>query len=517
MTYREKIVLTYGCSILAIITFWTIKTDIFGVDPLLVMATETLNLAVDSDTKRFFPLTNQFVFNAVEWLGLLGIPAHKILAITFLIAYISYLSPTNCDGSKKPFLRYLAVIVLSPTLFLNFSTTYNSETDLVITLVVTSISFIEYHRSEKLIWFILFFIGLFFSLFLKETIFSSLIPTLIIYFLVSKPNYKILAVITALLVMFATTYYYFIISPESGTQNIYGINWKFDIWHRVRIFAHYVIDNLSVIILLVLLFRQIISSRNLELTSSPEMILLVWGVSYIASYIALGMYALNYALPAYILILPSLIKYLTLNNRQWIYIHLSVVAIFPLSANVVSQTVSHPRNFVASMDHIHSLSNSKGLDHVNIFISGTKRMATNKDPGDRQDRSIAMNVYFFYSSNYPNAQFDVLSDEVAERNFPKNGYPNYPIKFYKDFEPSIPKDSDIILIPPHSSRNRLKLIEKYQGLGFEIQENKQPIDYDFQNYSIKSAIKLLINLSEVDIEINDQNIMRSNRYFILAK
>lgn len=517
MTYRGKIALTYVCLILAIITFWTVKTDSFGVDPLLIMGAESLNLAIDSDTKRFFPLTNQFVFNSVQWFGLLGIPTHKILAMTFLVAYISYLSSTNCDGSKKPFLRYLAVIVLSPTLILNFSTTYNSETDLVITLVVTSISFIEYHRSKKIIWLILFFIGLFFSLFLKETIFSSLIPTLIIYFLTSKSNYKILAVITVLLVIFATTYYYFIISPESGTQNIYGINWKFDIWHRVRIFAHYVIDNLSVIILLVLLFRQFISSRNLELACSPEMILLVWGVSYIASYVALGMYALNYALPAYILIFPSLVKYLRFNNRQLIYITLSVVAIFPLSANVVSQTVSHPRNFVASMDHIHSLSNSKGLDHVNIFISGTKRIATNKDPSDRQDRSIAMNVYFFYSSNYPGTQFDVLSDEVAESNFPKNGYPNYPIKFYKDFEPSSPKDSDIILIPPHSSQNPLKLIEKYQRLGFKIHENKQPIEYDHQNYSIKSAIKLVINLFEVDFEINDQNIMRSNRYFILAK
>jgi len=515
-----------GVFLFAIVGFWAIKLHLISShSDLLILGSDNFQIGINPDNGRFFPLTNLSVYHLAREFGLYAIPIYK-----FFICFSTYLILSYSLrelGFRKANDWWVFFIILSPTFLLNMTTVFNSETDILLAFSLAVLCLVKFFQTSQLRWGILYTLALLIASLLKESVVISLgglVAILILFrvFPLTRSHIKFYALTLLPILLFSCLYLVFIVLAEKNIDvETYGIEKSFDLVTRAKVIFSLITNDPFVTILAIFVFFDLCRAHRKSGNSNVVIdILAVWGCCYLATYVLLGMYATNYALPAYVLLLPKVIDHWCRQtgsvgtSYKVSCIGLSLLFSYPLSVNIISNNISEPRNFFVTMQLLESTISS--TEFSNILVSGVKRTPTEKKQQIRQDRGVAYRIWDHLKTN-GHQNFDVTSDQIPEKNFPKTGYKNYEFSWFKNYMPADIAEVDVVLIPPHANWPYQDLVKKYSSLGFAVAHEVKGVLH-IPNYSMTSFIKeYMVNKKIGSEKIKDKNTRRTGSYIILTK
>jgi hypothetical protein len=482
-----------------------------------------LDVAMDMKNGRFYPLANvqyNFILNYLE------MPVYYCFiyrAIQFIIfSYIFFRIGIKFSTTKYSFLSFF-ILTITPTFINNWLDYFTVEVELSFLYLILAICLYKYEKKHNAGYLLITILIINIAIYLKEIVFVGFALLALVYFTFDKnknknKNYFFgLLLISALI--FIITYYIFIYY-EFSNLNLprYGASTNLNYWViLLKSGINFIYNDFIVVCLIfILVYHRLIKiiqfGFNFEILNDS---LIILSISYFLSYLALNIFALNYLLPIYCMLLIPFFQ-LRLSKKFLISgIIIYVVLLFPLSLNQLTARWAGPVNYKASLIFIENYLSQHQTQNINIYFDGLSRAPQHRSFAIKYDRGIELN---FANDLIRNGfyNFDICSELEADSGFSKSGYSDYPISFYNKYNPTLIKSGDILIVAPHSKNNITKSYLSNLSVDHELLFSTSN-SLAIPNFSLKNIIKFLLIDGKIGQFMNDKNIERLPTYYFYIK
>lgn len=476
-----------------------------------------LKLAMDIRSGRFYPLANMQYIALLEYLSAPVYFCFLYRSFLFILCSFLYYKIGNQYKDPNYVLISFVVITISPTFLNNWLEPFTSEVELSAIFLIFAYYLNKKQHQLNYINISVLIIIINIAIYLKEPVFICFYTTALLYFIFDRnktKNKNILFLLIVLSCILYTIIYYFLIYKQfnllgfqrygESSKNLYILN-------LIKNIVNYSInDGIVIITILVLIVYKL--KNGFFKFIFPDDILLILGFTYLASFLILNMYSLNYLLPIYFIIAIRLLK-INLSRPIIILVFaLYIINAIPLSLNQISNRWYSVVNYKSSSDFVADFLKNNNDKNFRIFFDGLPRLPQYREFSEKYDRGIELNLanHLLDKGIF---NFDICSDLPVEVNFNNNGYPSYPISFYSKYDADAIRPGDLFIVSPHSknaiNNSYLDAISKNFTLLFVTNS-----EFAFPNFSAKNLLKGILISRNINFFMKDKNTDRLPEYYI---
>jgi len=259
--------------------------------------------------------------------------------------------------------------------------------------------------------------------------------------------------------------------------------------------------------------------------------MLVAGIAYSSAFIVLNLYAPNYMLPAYVFVLPPILRFLG-RDGAWAcsgwrvalvcVVFLMAVNTVPLGLHILSNLKYPPANSIAAMDavardlRVRSAQSSRPA----IFLEGVAPELTAHEANQTYDRDAYFNVAgALKRRGIPGDAFD-LKSELPPKDpsiKPRNDDPAARYSAFTANRPSRPEPGDYFLITPNSITYITPAYIAQLSQAYDLVYRTPSGQWAIPNFSLRTAIKWWLIRHNQDRLMADRNILRWPDYYVFRK
>ncbi|MBI4680261.1 MAG: hypothetical protein HY753_03380 [Nitrospirae bacterium] len=472
---------------------------------------------------RFTPLAIQ-EYNLVASISntpLAYLAFNAILLLGFIIIFLKILREFSSSNS----LNYFAVVLLlfMPAVTNTFFKFLYVEKNVIFYLSVFLISFIKFHKQQRIVYSVLALVSANIAIYYKEIVFLAIFAFSAAHlFLTWRQNNKKYKVLDLLLMLSSIIYiaiYFAAILPNvshsylpSTPQN------KFLSFVKNSFNYGFFSDPIIVLIFVPIAFWRI--AKIIFQRQEPHPVIdamIAAGSSYVAAFFLLNMYSPYYMLPVYLFALPAIFYFFEQGVFQKVFWKsMLAVAILVLAVNTIPLGIHYitynkyvPVNFNKTLDFLIADINRRYEGHrLNIFFDGV-------------DRGGGSGVYFITGEflkfkGLSIRRFDFKSDIEARETGPFVGrrspfdkdadieavdpehtykYPDFPFEVFQPGPLPQVQSGDYLIVSPHSTKNvNNEYIEKLKDDYTLIFRTYSPLA--FPRITLKTGLKYLLSKKE---------------------
>ncbi len=498
---------------------------------------------------RFSPLGGQ-EYNLVALISntpLAYFAFNAILLLGFIFIFLKILNEFSSNRTAN----YLAIFILlfMPAVTNTFFKLLYVEKNVIFYLSVFLISFIKFHKQQKIVYSVLALVSANIAIYYKEIVFLAIFAFSAAHlFLTWRQNNKKYKVLDLLLMLSSIIYiaiYLIAILPNASHSYLPStFQNKFLSFVKNSFNYGFFSDPVIILIFVPIAFWRI--AKIILRRHEPQPIIdamIAAGSSYAAAFFLLNMYSPYYMLPVYLFALPVIFYFFEQGVFQKVFWKsMLAVAILVLAVNTIPLGIHYitynkyvPVNFNKTLDFLIADINKKYNGHrLNIFFDGV-------------DRGGGSGVYFITGEflkfkGLSIRRFDFKSDMEARETGPFVGrrspfdkdddieavdpdhaykYPDFPFAVFQPGPLPQIQSGDYLIVSPHSTKNfDDAYIEKLRDDYIPVFRTNSP--FAFPRVTLKTGIKYLLSKRLTAEQkskgmIINENLMNWPDYYVFVK